>query len=556
MMELERPGPRSRAALPDAWLVTARAVAWPAVGLRTFRLASLAVALASLSFYLANGATRTLPPVLHADALERLALLGMDPATYAAAIGTLEVGFVVVCAIIAGAIFLGKTRGWYGTFVALTLVMLAIALPYSVERLGGALPADPGGRALSIAGWTLFVLFLYLFPDGRFTPRWTAPLAVAWSCFQLLALLAAGTPLDPYGLPGLVPAAIGGGWLLTGVLAQAVHYTRIADPEQRQQTKWVVLGFAVAVGGSVAMRLATASNAGIPAEIELLAPALMLLTALAVPLTIVVSVRRYHLWDVDIIVDRALVYTIVAAILAGLTAASMEVTKGVFRVVTGASSDASILFTTILVVSLFTPLKERIDHHVKRLVRPSPDSTVALDAFGDQMEAVLQVIDPRLVARRVLTEAAAAFHADGAALYLRNGDSTEPFDTVGRWGGTAAIEVAVHGGETSSGMLRLGSRRNGATYSRRDVQSLERTADLLGRALELADAVRPAAVLVARPFGLRPMTSSCRRHAPVGLPIRGRTAGRRRGKPSGWATITTVPAGDTVRRGASAPSGR
>lgn len=480
--------------LPSPWRAALRAIDWRAMAASATRLGAFAIGVAAVVFYLGAVAFRKDLVTLSPEALERLTSLGVTRAAFSQLIGWLELGFVLTSAGIGCAIFLGKTRGWYGTFVGLTLATAAIALPTTgPEMVAEKLSVDAFAYAVAMFGWTLFLLFLYLFPNGRFTPGWTKPLAVAWVLFQIVAVAFRDTPLDPYGSTAASRNLVWFGWLLTGVVAQVVGYVRLADHEQRQQTKLVVLGIAVGVGCFYALAFPRALFPTAPMPVlEIVAPLGMYVAALLVPVTIGISVRRHHLWDVDIIVNRALVYALLTAVVAGVYAAVIKFTQTAFLALTGDESEAAVVITTLVLVTTFTPIKTWLERLVGRFFKERPDSTVALDAYGDEVEEVLQVIDPRLVAQRMVDEVAEAFHTRGVALELARDGELETVAVAEPWDGLAAIELPVYGGVHATGVLRIGPRRNGTPYTERECATLERTADLLGRALELSSILVPA----------------------------------------------------------------
>ncbi|HZY65548.1 MAG TPA: hypothetical protein VFE21_06690 [Rubrobacteraceae bacterium] len=100
---------------------------------------------------------------------------------------------------------------------------------------------------LDYAEQVSFSVFFYVFPDGRFVPRWTRWLAVA------VALLFVPTIFFPNSLLNLFSLPLFIGFLGTLVFAQVYRYARVLSPAQRQQTKWVVFGFAVALTGFVGL---------------------------------------------------------------------------------------------------------------------------------------------------------------------------------------------------------------------------------------------------------------------------------------------------------------
>lgn len=121
-------------------------------------------------------------------------------------------------------------------FAAIALILFGVGIPSPLHALvvpQGSL--DLPLRLLRAIGIALFVIFFYIFPDGRFVLRWTRILSIVlvgwsllWPFFPLL---------DPYRLPDPFPFVVLFGWLATGVAAQLYRYFHLTEPAQRQQSK-------------------------------------------------------------------------------------------------------------------------------------------------------------------------------------------------------------------------------------------------------------------------------------------------------------------------------
>src|SRR5262249_43547880 len=158
-------------------------------------------------------------------------------------------------------------------------------------------------------------IVFYLFPDGRFVPRWTRWLALASLVTITLVALEPGgfmTPLFPVWFLGLLAT------LATSVAAQVYRYRRVSSPLQRQQTKWVVAGFAallivslIGFGPVFIFPSLSPFQHGPLAPlymIFILIPFSFVLPLCLLPVTIAFSMLRYRLWDLDLVINRSLVY--------------------------------------------------------------------------------------------------------------------------------------------------------------------------------------------------------------------------------------------------------
>ncbi|MGW8251132.1 MAG: hypothetical protein ACWGO1_10860, partial [Anaerolineales bacterium] len=225
---------------------------------------------------------------------------------------SLEIILSLACLTIALIIFWRKSDDWMGLLVSLGLVSFLALLP-PITALS---EADPTWRIpvflLRISSLVAVLAIFYLFPDGRFVPGWSRYLLIfftlsspLWLLFPGLALPAAPADIQT------IPQAMMIGWVIlalsSGFLAQLYRYRRVSDSVERQQTKWVVFGFAgVVLGLSVSalpvILFPSLLEPGMPNFIYLmLAIPAALFGWFLFPLTLGISILRYRLWDIDVI---------------------------------------------------------------------------------------------------------------------------------------------------------------------------------------------------------------------------------------------------------------
>jgi hypothetical protein len=171
--------------------------------------------------------------------------LGISPEFYAAYVGVgLSVFVVLVFFAVAAVIFWRRSEDQMALFASFTLLVFGGAAITDLADAHPAfgLPAD----LLNYAGQVSFGIFLYLFPDGRFVPRWTRWLAVA------TALLFVPDVFFPRSSPAALTDPLFFVFIGSLMVAQVYRYARVSSPAQRQQTKWVVFGFSAALAGFVA----------------------------------------------------------------------------------------------------------------------------------------------------------------------------------------------------------------------------------------------------------------------------------------------------------------
>jgi hypothetical protein len=241
--------------------------------------------------------------------------LGLSLTFYAGYLLAFELLFVVVWSTVAVVIFCRKPDEWLAWFVSLSLLTFGTAFPgFTGDAARQGVVWLVCARAVDLLALVCFVLLFYLFPDGRFIPRWTRILGMLWSLWSLLYILFSD-PTSIHSQLDQVYLLSYYGALGCGVFAQIYRYVRISGHLQRQQTKWVMYGFTVAIAGFLVLNslnliallvpsvsLLKQDNALLPFFIQ---PAYYLLMLL-IPISIGFAILRYRLYDIDILITSHL----------------------------------------------------------------------------------------------------------------------------------------------------------------------------------------------------------------------------------------------------------
>ena len=239
---------------------------------------------------------------------------------------------------------------------------------------------------LGILGNATSVTFLYLFPTGRFVPR-RAPILIAlWTAIQAPGALFPHSAFSFDVLPGSVVAVvflIGLGFPLG---AQIYRFRKFSNVEERQQTKPVVFGLALALGGFLTLLVAGIfagpSTLTLGIVSDLIIQSAFYVFMLCVPVSIAVAVLRYRLWDVDALVNRTLVYVSLTASLVALYFGCVVGLQALFRAFTGQASNLTIAISTLSIAAAFQPLRRRIQAGIDhRFYRRKYDAAKTLAAF-------------------------------------------------------------------------------------------------------------------------------------------------------------------------------
>jgi hypothetical protein len=315
-----------------------------------------------------------------------LADIGLSAGAYAFYNVALDTLFVSVFATIGIVIFWRRSDDAVALLVATMLVVwgarneLFVGTPSAIE--------GPLGSTLTFVGYVAWMLFFYLFPSGRFVPRWTRWLAICWVLFLGLWNF---TPYGPLTWPPpLFSAAVLVLWGSFPV-AQIYRYVRVSDPIQRQQTKWVVFGVAVAVAGALTTIFTVGAAIDLPPEEvgpRMLSMLIMDAFALLIPLSIGVAVLRSRLFDIDVIINRTLVYGSLTALLAAVYFGGITAAQTIFRALTGQEQQPqlTIVVSTLVIAAFFNPLRWRIQSFIdRRFYRKKYDARKTLEAFSAKL---------------------------------------------------------------------------------------------------------------------------------------------------------------------------
>jgi hypothetical protein len=340
----------------------------------------------------------------------------------------------------------------------------------------------------SIGAATTWILLLYP-TDHLIGPRWRVVgwVAVIFSLvYGALSLVKPGE-LDRDALPGLlnpiglgaesadavdralsVLNAFGLGALLTASLSLVVRY-RSAEPLVAAQIRWLALVAAVGVVSFGISVLPLGEISDVPFGLGLALFACM-------PIAIGIAITRYRLYDIDRLINRALVYGSLTAILAGVFTAGIGLAQRLFVNMTGEKSDAAIVGTTLVVATLYAPLRKRLEAVVDRWFKYESRE---FGAYRAEVQRFLELSAPDLAARRLALEAAAELDPVGLAVVDREGRTLA---TAGVWPQNAVARLPVGRGETAIGTLLIGPRRDGQPHDAREVEELAALAILVGTA--------------------------------------------------------------------------
>jgi hypothetical protein len=324
--------------------------------------------------------------------------------------------FSVVGAIIASR-HPRNTIGWLFCSVGVTIGLNSFAGDYAEFWLArGFGTRSLGEMAAWFSSW-LWILLVYvptsflllLFPDGRLpSPRWRP---VAWGAALGAAggvggyALEAGPLVDfpqianPYGVNGPVVGIVGvagsivaAGCMVASAVSLIVRLRRAGSVE-RQQIKWLAYGGAVVVGTIGVGGLITLWS--VPVSIVIMSLAL-----LGLPIFTGIAIVRHRLYDIDVLINRTLVYGVLTTTLVALYLGVVVVLQRIFVALTGEQSTLAVVASTLVIAALFNPLRRRIQSFIdRRFYRRKYDAKKTLEAFSSKLrnETDLEALNDDLV---------------------------------------------------------------------------------------------------------------------------------------------------------------
>jgi hypothetical protein len=312
--------------------------------------------------------------------------------------------FSVVGAIIASR-HPRNTIGWLFCSVGVTIGLNSFAGDYAEYWLaGGTSMKSLAETAAWFSSWAWILLtyvptsfVLLLFPDGRLpSPRWRP---VAWGAALGIAGSVAGYALEagpledfpqianPYGIDGPIVGMVGvagsivaAGSLVASAISLIVRM-RSAGSEQRQQIKWLAYGGTVVVGTICVSGLINLWN--VPVSIVVGNVAL-----LGLPVFTGIAIVKHHLYDIDLLINRTLVYGSLTTMLVVIYVGGIVLSQRVFVGLTGQEElpQLAIVASTLMIAALFAPLRRRIQATIdRRFYRRKYDSAKMLSVFSARL---------------------------------------------------------------------------------------------------------------------------------------------------------------------------
>ncbi len=315
------------------------------------------------------------------------------------------VGFSVVGAVITPRLPPKSPIGWFFCAIGVVGGARLFSAQYAAYSLSAQRGSLAGGEAMSwVASWLwvlhvgLFVFLALLFPNGKLASGRWRPYAWFAAAAVVVGILAAALSPGPIrglepmnnrlgmeGMPNVIvalEALIFG--LGLGAAASMFGRLRRARGVERQQLKWFAYAVAVLVGGTILTNVV--SNAMGVGWLRWVGFLPTIVGLVGWPVAVGIAILRYRLYEIDIIINRTLVYGSLTATLATVYLGGVVLLQYAFRMLTGEESQLAIVASTLAIAALFVPLRRRIRSFIdRRFYRRKYDAAKTLEAFSAKL---------------------------------------------------------------------------------------------------------------------------------------------------------------------------
>jgi hypothetical protein len=276
---------------------------------------------------------------------------------------------------------------------------------------------------------TLFLPLIYIFPSGKFVPRWSKWLVVVTILITPpMMVLSAGISQGSFPTWGIWITVMIMALLVTGFYGQIYRYRNVSSARERLQTKWVVYGLGLWVGVILISTGPYYYQATLPPD----SPTPLWLTAtsilwwlslMIIPVSFSVALLRHKLWDIDHLINRTLVYTFLTGLLLMTYLAFILLTQTMFVAVTGQESPLAIVISTLVIAALFQPLRRRVQEFIdRRFYRRKYDTVQTLSDFAQRARDEVDLEELSLSLIQAVQE---TMEPETVSLWLKSGDAGE-----------------------------------------------------------------------------------------------------------------------------------
>jgi signal transduction histidine kinase/DNA-binding response OmpR family regulator len=455
--------------------------------------------------------------------IERLLQVGFSPNLAIGYIVAFDVIILLSFLIVAVLVFLRENSNVWVIFASTTLI--SCGLFYTNSLLSLAIQSSGWGQlaqGVLICVSSVGFIFLQLFPSGHWISplgRWLVIPQLLWSLTQVVFLVLQKNL--PFGLYVGIYSSL----IIFSLTSQVYQYRRIANPIQRETTRWLVISLLIFGAGFLLFHLSqilllplfTARDFVYILTDFVLVRLSNVFPPVGLAVAIAATVLHYQPKNIDWVVNRSLVYSFLTGILLLVYFVSVALLQVFFRALFNQTSGVPITISIALMLILFQPLRQSMQNFVDRsFYREKIDFRLAFDAFIRELS---NYIDLTELVQVIVERVTHLFRLTHAAIYLRQPDGTflvteghQNLDQPGlpvrpdqaeklQTGEPLVLPDAAHGSiwvplitmrmgrRDLAGILVLGPKLSGQDYRIEDINLLSNLGDRAGAALSLAQIV-------------------------------------------------------------------
>lgn len=394
---------------------------------------------------------------------------GLTVENYALLLVLIDCAFTSVFYVTSAVLLWKGFREPMGLLAAAAMVSFGTTFPSLVIVASeGHLFARHWFMLVSMLGWISVSLFFFLFPDGRFVPKWTRFIFLIILAVDLLQYLCRGQLWTRLNVPEVVPLLWYIGSTMILIYSQVYRFRKVSRPVERQQTKWVVYGVSIGFVGFVGMSILfdPAFNDGSAATFVYLNAVLNLLLT-AIPITLMLAILRTRLWNIDPLVNRTLVYGALSVSVVLLYTLTVLYLSQVFQ--TKDNYLVSLLATAMVAV-IFAPLREWLQRLINRLMYGRHDDPYSV--FLELGNQLIRPLAPEAMLDAVVGTVKDAMRLPYAGISIGVGGQQKMVAAAGEPVNELHSFPVIHRGE-EIGTLVVASRSPGEAFTAEDGRFLD-----------------------------------------------------------------------------------
>lgn len=380
---------------------------------------------------------------------------------------------LVTFVMIAVLIMVKKPKSFMALYTSLVLIFLGTSFTIGTLATIGPFWEIPV-RLHQLIAWLLFIPFFYLFPNGKFTPKWTIYFAILWVVTEIPYTLFPTSFLSSRTWPEWLSALFFFGIWFSCIVALIYRYRKIASEKEKQQIKWLIFGLLVVVGSIFINGLVEflPTNHLFKTAFFFITKTFQAIAFCFIPLSIGYAILKHQIWQIEWIFSRTLLYTLLTTIIIVIHVLVVGGLGVIFQSL--GNIFISLLSTGIIALS-FQPLTVHMQRLVNRIIYGERDEPIViLTRLAERLEGTLHIQE---VLPTILETTIKALKLPYAKVMLKNGSSHE----IGTFTGDYLSFRLIHQGD-EVGSLLVGLRTPNESFSKKDVKVLSHLAKQIGTA--------------------------------------------------------------------------